>query len=214
MYKVIFKRIFDILIALFVLPFFGIALVAFAPIVHFTDGGPVFYNAQRIGKNGKLFTMYKFRSMYVDAPDIRLSDGSTYNSEDDPRVTKIGKFMRTTSIDEIPQIINVLKGDMSIVGPRPNLPTLRFENLDEPEQHRLSVRPGITGYSQAYFRNSINCETKTKNDNYYVDNLSFILDMKILLKTAFSVIRHKNIYTHSESDAENQANYTPEDAKI
>ena len=99
MYKKFFKRLIDLMFCLIGLPFFLIAFIIFAPIIYFTDKGPVFYNAQRIGKDGKLFKMYKFRSMYVNAPDIRLSDGSTYNGEDDPRVTPIGRFMRKTSID-------------------------------------------------------------------------------------------------------------------
>ena len=103
-------------------PFFLIAFLIFAPIIKVVDRGPVFFNAQRIGKDGKLFKMYKFRSMYVNAPDIRLADGSTYNGADDPRVTKIGKFMRAMSIDEIPQILNVLNGTMSLIGPRPDPP--------------------------------------------------------------------------------------------
>ena len=122
MYKKFFKRLIDLLFCLIGLPFFLVAFIIFAPIIYFTDKGPVFYNAKRIGKDGKLFKMYKFRSMYVNAPDIRLSDGSTYNGEDDPRVTPIGRFMRKTSIDELPQFLNVLLGHMSIIGPRPDPP--------------------------------------------------------------------------------------------
>lgn len=118
MYKSFFKRLLDFVFALIALPIFALIYIVVAPIVHFTDGGPVFYCGERIGRDGRLFKMYKFRSMRVNAPDIRLSDGSTYNGEDDPRVTKIGKMLRATSIDEIPQILNVLKGDMSLIGER------------------------------------------------------------------------------------------------
>ena len=121
MYKLFFKRLIDLLLCLIGLPLFAVAYVIFAPIIYFTDKGPVFYNAERIGRNGKLFKMYKFRSMYVDAPDIRLADGSTYNGDDDPRVTSVGRFMRKTSIDELPQFFNVMLGQMSIIGPRPQL---------------------------------------------------------------------------------------------
>ena len=121
MYRII-KRFFDILIAVIALPIFGALFIVFAPIIHFSDRGPVFYNAQRIGKNGKLFKMYKFRTMKTNSPDIRLADGSTYNGANDPRVTRIGKFLRTTSIDEAPQVINILNGTMSLIGPRPDPP--------------------------------------------------------------------------------------------
>ena len=203
MYNKAIKRVFDLLISLLVLPLFLIAFLIFAPIIYLTDHGPVFYNAERVGKNGKLFKMYKFRSMKVNAPDIRLEDGSTYNSENDPRVTKIGRFLRKTSIDELPQILNVIIGNMSIVGPRPNLPTLEYEFLAEPQKHRLLVKPGITGYSQAFFRNSVDSTSKTANDNYYVDNLSFWLDLKILFKTFISVVNHKNIYISNDILSQN-----------
>ena len=129
MYKAFFKRLFDILIGLVGLPFFLIVFVVFAPIIYFTDKGPIFYNAERIGKDGKLFKMYKFRSMIVNAPDIRLADGSTYNGEDDPRVTKVGRFMRKTSVDELPQLLNVLLGDMSLIGERDIIETTK-KNVD------------------------------------------------------------------------------------
>lgn len=195
MYKV-FKRLLDILISLVALPFFGLIFLVLAPVIYFTDKGPVFYNAPRLGKNGKIFNMYKFRSMKVNAPDLRNADGSTYNGADDPRVTKIGKIMRKTSLDELPQLLNVLKGDMSIVGPRGFL-TTKFKSLEllsELERKRLTVRPGITGYSQAYFRNSISMEDKIKYDCYYVDHMSLWLDIKIVFQTAISVLKHENIY--------------------
>ena len=110
MYKLFFKRFIDIICGILGCLAFAVAFVFVAPIIHFTDKGPVFYNATRRGKNGKNFKMYKFRSMIVNAPDIKNSDGSTYNSDNDPRLTKIGRIMRKTSIDELPQFINVLKG--------------------------------------------------------------------------------------------------------
>ena len=122
MYIHFFKRLFDLIIALFALPFVLLLILIMVPLIWLTDRGPTFYNAQRVGLNGKIFKMFKFRSMKVNAPDIRNTDGSTFNSSDDPRVTRIGRFIRKTSIDEIPQILNVLIGDMSFVGPRPVLP--------------------------------------------------------------------------------------------
>ena len=122
MYKHFFKRIIDFIIALVALPFFLIIFIPVAIWIVADDGFPVLYNANRIGQNGKLFKMYKFRSMKKNAPDIRLADGSTYNGEDDPRVTKVGKILRKTSVDELPQLLNILKGDMSLIGPRPDPP--------------------------------------------------------------------------------------------
>ncbi len=150
--------------------------------------------------------MYKFRSMMVNAPDIRNKDGSTYNGDDDPRVTKIGRLMRKTSIDETPQILNVLKVDMSIIGPRPFVTTHYegYEKLNDKMKKRLEVRPGITGYSQAYFRNSISQDEKIENDCYYVDHLSFLFDAKILFHTIRSVLKHENIYVSDELKADSE----------
>ena len=173
-----------------------------APIIYINDPGPVFYNAARRGKNGKTFKMYKFRSMYVNSPNLKSADGSTYNGEDDPRVTKVGKFMRKTSIDEIPQFLNVLLGDMSIIGPRPTLPTKPFEETDPETRARYNVRPGVTGYAQAYFRNSITQQEKFKYDCYYAENVTFMMDVKIFFQTAMSVLRRKNIYVNQEMKAE------------
>lgn len=206
MYKYFFKRFFDILISLIALPFFALIFIIVAPIIYFTDKGPVFYCGERIGRNGKLYPMYKFRSMMVNAPDIRLSDGSTYNGEDDPRVTKIGKILRATSIDEIPQILNVLKGEMSLVGPRPDPPDW-LERYPDDIKVFLTMRPGITGYSQAYFRNSADSEQKMKNDAFYATHCSFLLDIKIFFKSIIVVFLRENIYkdTSNEDEANERA---------
>lgn len=198
MYKKCIKRVIDFTLSVIGMPVFLLSFIIVAPIIFISDRGPVFYNANRIGKKGKTFKMYKYRSMYVNAPDIRLNDGSTYNSENDPRVTKVGRILRKTSIDELPQILNVFWGDMSLIGPRPNLPTVPYDELDEAHKHRLEVRPGITGYNQAYFRNSVSAEQRTKNDIYYVDNLSFFLDVKILVQTVITVLRRDNIYSSAK----------------
>jgi len=200
MYRLIFKRLIDIVGGIVGCILFVIAFVFVAPAIYFTDKGPVFYNATRRGKNGKSFKMYKFRSMMVNAPDLKSADGSTYNGEDDPRVTKIGKIMRKASIDELPQFINVLKGDMSLVGPRPTLANKPFDQVDKEIVRRYNVRPGITGYSQAYFRNSITQQEKFQHDCYYADNVSFILDVKILFKTVLSVLKHENIFVADGSE--------------
>lgn len=201
MYKKFFKRLLDIVLALIAMPFVLLAIIIFAPIIHFTDKGPVFYNAERIGKDGKPFKMYKLRSMYVNAPDIRLSDGSTYNGEDDPRVTPIGRFIRETSIDELPQIINVLQGRMSWIGPRPD-PLDWLEKYPEDVKVFLTVRPGITGYNQAYFRNGASSLEKMKNDVFYVQNCSFVLDVKIVFKTVFVVLKRENTYRDITNEKE------------
>ena len=130
--------------------------------------------------------------MKVNAPDVRLKDGSTYNGDDDPRVTKLGKFIRKTSLDEIPQILNVLKGDMSLIGPRPD-PLDWLDKYKEEEKVFLNVRPGITGYNQAYFRNSADAQEKIDNDVYYAKNISFVLDVKIIFKTIKTVLFRENV---------------------
>lgn len=192
MYVYFFKRLSDIIIGLFALPFVLILILILGPIIWYQDKGPIFYAGKRIGMNGKPFGMLKFRSMKVNAPDIRLEDGSTYNSDDDPRVTKIGRFLRQTSLDEVPQFLNVLKGDMSLIGIRPD-PLDWLEKYNEHEKVILTVKPGITGYNQAYFRNSADGELKLKNDVYYAEHISFWLDVKIFLKTIKTVLFRENI---------------------
>lgn len=188
-----FKRFFDIVLSLLFMPFVLLVILVFAPVIYLTDKGPVFYNAPRVGKNGKVFKMYKLRSMKVNSPDIRNADGSTYNSEKDPRVTGIGRIMRKTSVDELPQILNVLLGDMSFIGPRPATPKL-LEDLTPLKAARLKVRPGITGYTQMMYRNSAQGDIRYEADRYYVENMSFRLDMIVFLKTILKVIKRENIY--------------------
>lgn len=214
MYKKFVKRLLDIIISLIALPFVGLAILVFGPVIYLTDKGPIFYNAPRRGINGSTFKMFKLRSMKVNAPVLKNADGSTYSGDDDPRVTKIGRIMRKLSIDELPQILNVLIGDMSFVGPRPNLATGNYEEFDEKRKKRLTVRPGITGYSQAYFRNSIPQEQKFENDCYYVDHVSFIFDVKILIQTVMSVLGSKNInYQESINKSTGKANETAAEKK-
>ena len=192
MYRRFIKRILDCFFALMLFPFWLVVLVVLAPLIHLEDGGPVFYNAPRLGKNGNVFTMYKFRSMKTDAPDIRNADGSTFTSDDDPRLTRVGRWIRKTSLDETPQLLNVIKGDMSFVGPRPDKGN---------EVRKLEVRPGITGYNQAYYRNAIEWKERIRNDVYYVDHMSFWFDTKILMRTVLSVLRQDNIYPNQVSES-------------
>ncbi|ANU13960.1 Undecaprenyl-phosphate galactosephosphotransferase [Planococcus halocryophilus Or1] len=199
MYKKFVKRFFDLILSIVALPFWLLILVVVGPILYFLDRGPIFYNASRLGKNGKVFKMYKFRSMKLNAPDLRNEDGSTFNSENDPRLTRIGKLIRKTSIDETPQLLNIIKGDMSIVGPRPDLPEA-MNIYSKEEVRKLEVRPGITGFNQAFYRNSVNTTEKFKNDVYYVDNLRFGLDLKIVYYTAITVLMKRNIFVNSNKN--------------
>ena len=193
MYKKFIKRFIDIVISLLSLPFLIMIILIVGILMKFEDKGPIFYKANRLGKNGKSFPMYKFRSMKVNAPDIRNEDGTTFNSESDPRLTKMGKTLRKTSIDELPQLLNVLLGQMSMVGPRPDLLD-QISLYEGNEIRKLEVVPGITGYNQAYFRNSIPVKERFENDIYYVDNVSFLLDMKIILKTVILLFQRKHVY--------------------
>lgn len=188
------KRLVDICLLIIGLPIFSIVFIVFVPVIWLEDKHTPFYNALRVGQNSQLFKMYKFRSMKINAPDIRNKDGSTYNAISDARLTKIGKFIRKTSIDEIPQVINVLKGEMSFVGPRPDLPDA-LTKFSEQQKQKFLVKPGISGYNQAFFRNSIPLEKRIENDVYYTQHVSFSFDIKIILQTVETVILRKNIFT-------------------
>lgn len=187
------KRVYDLVVSIVALPFVLIIIAVLAPIIHFEDKGPVFYNAPRVGKDGRDFKMYKLRSMRVNAPDLVMEDGSTYNGADDPRMTKIGAFMRRTSLDEIPQFLNVLKGDMSVVGPRPDL-RRETELYEGDEGEKLTVKPGITGYAAVYGRNSLPWHDRLALDVYYVRNVTFALDVKVFFRTFATVFKQEGIY--------------------
>lgn len=193
----IVKRTFDLLVCIILLPLFLLLLLVFGTLIYIEDRGPVFYKAARIGKDCRIFSMYKFRSMKVGVPNLLNADGSTYNAKDDPRVTRVGRFLRETSLDEVPQILNVLVGDMSLVGPRASgadaLPTYQEDELP-----KMLVRPGITGYTQAYYRNNLSVREKRLKDAWYAQNQSIGLDIKILFATVKTVLRHDNIYTNAE----------------
>lgn len=196
MYKKFLKRLIDILISLTVLPICAFIWLVFAPFIYFEDKGSVFYTADRVGKDGKIYKMYKLRSMKMNADDIRNADGSTYNGKNDPRVTKVGRFLRKTSLDETAQLINVIKGDMSCIGPRPATPMI-LENTTELQKARFAVRPGITGYTQMKFRNSAQGEKRYESDKYYVDHISFRLDVMIVFGTIKRVLKRSNIYNEN-----------------
>lgn len=199
MYKHFFKPLIDFCGALVMLPFVLLVIIIFGPIIWLTDKGPVFYNANRAGKDYKPFKMFKLRSMYVNSPNLKNPDGSTYNADDDPRVTPIGRFLRKTSLDEFPQFLNVLMGDLSFIGPRPKIwhEDRNVNDMDEDHRKSYSVKPGITGYAQAYYRNSITQDEKFHWDAYYAEHFSFVMDCKIILQTLVSVLGRKNINTVS-----------------
>ncbi|MBR0404906.1 MAG: sugar transferase [Eggerthellaceae bacterium] len=195
------KRACDIAISLVALPVVGVATAVCGAAIKAEDGGPVFYNAPRVGRGGGEFTMFKLRSMKEDAPDLVMEDGSTYNGADDPRMTRVGAFMRKTSLDELPQFLNVLKGDMSVVGPRPDL-AREAELYEGDEVRKLSVRPGITGYAAVYGRNSLPWHERLALDVYYVDRVSLGMDAKVFAKTFSTVFGQEGVYVDGEACAD------------
>ncbi len=195
MYKTFVKRAIDLFFCIIALPFFLLLFIAVGIAIKIEDGGPIFYKAKRIGKNSEIFDMYKFRSMRVNSPNILNDDGSTYNSKNDPRVTNVGKFIRETSIDETAQIINVFIGNMTAIGPRASDSTALGTYQDD-EKDKMLVKPGITGFTQAYYRNGLSVREKRLKDAWYANNVSFILDVKIFFKTIATVLKHDNLYTN------------------
>ena len=194
-YQLIIKRLIDILISFLLFPCFVIIAIPISILIKLEDGGPVFYKAQRIGRDCKKINMYKFRSMKVNSENIVNADGSTYNSENDPRVTRVGHWLRKTSLDETAQIINVLIGDLSLIGPRAS-EWYALETYKDDEVDKMKVRPGITGYTQAYYRNSITVREKRICDAWYAHNVCFFLDVKIFFKTIITVLKRDNVYTN------------------
>lgn len=202
-YKSFFKRCLDIVVSIVLLPLVALVFIIIAPLIYLEDKGSVLYNASRVGRDGKTFTMYKFRSMYMYAPDLKMADGSTYNGADDPRLTKVGAFIRKTSLDEFPQFINVLKGDMSLIGPRPDLKE-ETELYRDDEARKLEVTPGITGYAQVYGRNAIPWHDRLALDVYYVDHISLSLDVNILFKTIAVVFKQEGVYVEDGQAGDDQ----------
>ena len=194
-YQLGIKRCIDILFCLIAMPFVLLLIIPVAIAIKTEDEGPLFYRSRRIGKGFKEFDMLKFRSMKVNAPDLRNEDGSTFNSKKDPRVTKTGLFLRETSLDEIPQVFNVLMGQMSLVGPRAGDVESKDTYKDD-EKDKLLVRPGITGYTQAYYRNNLGVREKRLYDAWYAHSVSFPLDLKILFRTVKTVLKRENVYTN------------------
>nr|WP_276937999.1 sugar transferase [Helcococcus sueciensis] len=189
------KRIFDILASLLAIVILSPFLLIFSIILKLDSKGPILFKQKRLGKNGKIFTIYKFRTMVVNAENI--GDGISIKSDKDPRITKVGGVYRKTSIDELPQLFNVLLGDMSLVGPRPPViytPYDGYENYPEWAKKRFEMRPGVTGLAQVKVRNSATWDERIKIDNEYIDRFSLWLDIKILFMTVGKVFGSDNIY--------------------
>lgn len=201
MYQHVFKRLLDIVIGVIALVPVCLVILIFGIAIKLEDGGPVFYNAPRVGKDGRDFIMYKLRSMRVNAPDLVMEDGSTYNGADDPRMTKVGALLRKTSLDELPQFLNVLKGDMSVIGPRPDL-RRETELYTGEEGLKLTVKPGITGYAAVMGRNSLPWHNRLALDVYYVKHISFALDAKVFFRTFATVFKQEGIYVEGDDNAE------------
>ena len=193
------KRIFDVILSSLAIAVLSPLFLATAIAVK-TDGGPVLYTQKRVGKNNKTFNMYKFRSMCPNAENLQDNlmkynemDGPVFKIKDDPRITKVGKFIRKYSIDELPQLVNILKGEMSIVGPRPPLPK-EVEQYSEYQMQRLLVTPGLTCFWQAYGRSELSFEDWMDMDMKYIKRRSALIDFKLIIKTIFAVIFKRGAY--------------------
>ncbi len=194
----VIKRTMDILFSILGLLITLLLTIILGPIIYIQSPGPIFFKQTRLGKNGRKFKMYKFRSMYMDAEERKKElmsqnkmNGLMFKMDDDPRITPIGKFIRKTSLDEFPQFINIFKGDMSMVGTRP--PTVdEYELYEMHHKSRLAIKPGLTGMWQASGRSDItDFEEVVRLDNEYIRNFSLSLDMKIIFRTIWSVVSRK-----------------------
>ena len=196
MYRYFFKRVLDFIIALVALIILFVPLLVITIWLHFANkGAGAFFLQERPGKNEKLFKVIKFKTM----TDERGEDGKLLPDKD--RITKVGKFVRSTSIDELPQFVNVLKGDMSLIGPRPLL--VEYLSLYSPEQHRgHEVRPGISGWAQCHGRNGIRHTEKFKLDVWYVDHCSFKTDLQVIFITIKSLIMREGISQEGQATIE------------
>jgi exopolysaccharide biosynthesis polyprenyl glycosylphosphotransferase len=190
MYKVV-KRAMDFVIALCALIVLSPVMLVVAIIIKITSPGPVIFKQQRIGKDGKVFDIYKFRSMCVGA---EKQGSGVYSGKGDARVTPIGKIIRATSIDELPQFINILKGEMSFVGPRPPLTyhPWDYSEYSDFQLRMFEVRPGITGWAQVNGRKGVEWNRRIELNVWYVDNMSMFLDIKIIFMTVFKVLKNED----------------------
>ena len=191
--KCILDYIFALVGLILLLPLFLII----ALLIKFDSKGPVFFLQERLGQNGKVFKIYKFRTMVDGA--IEMGSGLR-TDEGDPRITKVGNILRKTSLDELPQLINIIKGEMSIIGPRPPVPyhPRKYDEYSAEQKKRFTVRPGISGYAQVVLRNAGTWDERIELDLEYVQKMSFSFDLYIFLRTINTVVRKKNIYLPDE----------------
>lgn len=195
MYKLFFKRFFDFILSLIAIIMLSPVYLIVIVLVRIKLGSPVFFTQKRPGKDEKIFKMYKFRTMTNEVDE----NGNLL--PDDKRLTKFGKLLRSTSLDELPELFNILKGDMYIVGPRPLL--VRYLPLyNEYQKHRHDARPGFTGWAQCNGRNSIGWEEKFDLDVYYVNHITFLLDVKIIFKTVKTVLCREGISSEASATME------------
>lgn len=192
------KRILDVIFSGILLLILWPLLLIIAILVKLEDSGPAIFIQERLTIGGKVFKMYKFRTMCVNA---EKQGTGAYSFEDDPRITKIGKILRKLSLDELMQIVNIFKGDMSFVGPRPILTyhPCKYEEYSEEEKEVFTVRPGITGWAQVNGRNTVDWIQRFELNEWYVKNVSIILDVKIILLTVLQVFSAKEIVIESET---------------
>ena len=169
-------------------------LIVIGLIIKITSKGPIFFRQDRVGKGGKKFKILKFRTMVINAE--KIGTGLFVQSENDNRITRVGKFLRNTSLDELPQLWNVLVGEMSLVGPRPPVPhhPYKYEEYSEFQKKRFDMRPGITGLAQVTVRNSVSWDERIVFDVQYVEQFNLLLDLKILVKTLLKLFKRENIY--------------------
>ena len=188
MYKY-FKRFYDVIVSLIGLIILSPFLIIIAILIKLDSKGPIFFKQDRLGLNGKVFKIYKFRSMTVGA-----EKQGVYELKNDSRVTRVGRVIRKLSLDELPQFINIIKGDMSLIGPRPTLTyhPWKFDEYTSKQKERFSVRPGVTGWAQVNGRKDVEWNQRIEYDRYYVKNMSLILDIKIIMKTIVKVLLMKD----------------------
>ena len=203
MYK-FFKRACDIIISFFGLLILSPILALTALIIKIDSKGPVIFKQKRLGKDGKVFEIYKFRSMCVGA---EKTGSGVYSGKGDARVTKVGRVIRATSIDELPQLVNILKGDMSIIGPRPPLTyhPWPIEDYSEEQRHMFDVRPGVTGWAQVNGRKDVEWNRRIELNVWYTRNMSFALDFKIFFISIFKVFTNADNENTTETAAKAQA---------
>lgn len=185
------KRIIDFILSLVLLMLLSPLLIITAVFIKIDSRGPIIFRQPRIGKEGKIFKVWKFRTMVDNAE--KMGTGLA-TAEKDPRITRIGKVLRKTSVDELPQLVNVLKADMSFIGPRP-APVQHLEKYNKLERQRLNVLPGITGWAQVNGRNKLTWPERIEKDIWYVNNTSILLDIKIILKTVKVILLSEGVYS-------------------